>query len=288
MTITNGGRIMKLFNGLAIGAAVAALVGAGAAAAADVEIDHAVARVTIIPEARNDVAVTIVRTNPNYPIHVDRQGGGVRVSGDLHWSGGNCHGSGDHVRVSVWGRPDAHWSDMPQVVVRTPRAVSVRAGGAVFGVVGPGQSLELGNAGCGDWKVADQAGALTIKVAGSGDVRGGASASAEVHVSGSGDVALTSARNGLSADVVGSGDVVVGRVGGPLHARIAGSGDVKVHDGDASDVTASIAGSGDLRYGGAARSLDAHIAGSGDVTVARVNGPVTKHIAGSGEVHVGG
>ena len=279
---------MRISNGLAVASAAVALAGAGAATAADVEIDHAVARVTIIPEARNDIATTIVRTNSHYPIHVTRDGRALRVSGDLHWNGGNCHGSGERVRVSAWGRPDAHYEDMPQIVIRTPRAVSVHAGGAVFGVVGPGQTLELGNDGCGDWKVADQAGALTINVAGSGNVRAGSAGSAEVHISGSGDVALASARNGLDAAVVGSGDVVAGSVNGPFHARISGSGDVRVHDGAVSDMTASIAGSGDVRFGGTAKSLDAHIAGSGDVSAAHVTGPVTKHVAGSGEVHVGG
>ena len=272
----------------AAGSCVVALAGAETAAAADVEIDHAVARVTIIPETRTDVAVTIVRTNSHYPIHVSREGGGVRVSGDLHWNGGNCHGSGDRAWVSVWGRPDAHFEDMPQIVIRTPRALSVHADGAVYGVVGPGQTLDLGNAGCGDWKVADQTGDLTVKIAGAGDVRGGSAAAVRVRSAGSGDVMLKSARGGLDAEAVGSGDITMEAVSGPLHARVVGSGDVRVHGGSVDAMTASVAGSGDIRFGGIARSLEAQIAGSGDISAARVIGPVVKHIAGSGDVRVGG
>ena len=44
---------------------------------------------------------------------------------------------------------------MPQVVIRTPRDVNVDAGGAVFGSVGRSASLDLGNAGCGDWTIAN-------------------------------------------------------------------------------------------------------------------------------------
>jgi hypothetical protein len=279
---------MNHFNGPVSIVAAFALAGAGRTSAANVEIDHAVARVTIIPEARGDTAVTIVRTNSHYPIHVSHDGGGVRIEGDLHWNSANCHNSDNRVWVSVWGRPDAHYEDMPQIVIRAPRSVSVHASGAVFGIVGPGQTLELGNTGCGDWKVADQAGDLTVKIAGSGDVRGGSAAAVRVRTAGSGDVALKSARSGLDAEVVGSGDITLGMVAGPLQARILGSGDVVVHSGSVDAMTASVAGSGDIHFGGAARSLEAQIAGSGDITAARVIGPVVKHVAGSGDVRIGG
>jgi hypothetical protein len=277
-----------LASACAAGCYLVALGGAGSAAAADVEINRAVARVTIIPEARSDMAVTVVRTNSHYPIRVSRDGGGVRVSGDLGWNGGNCHGSEGRVWVSVWGRPDAHFEDMPQIVIRTPRVVTVRADGAVYGLVGPGQTLELGNAGCGDWKVADQTGDLTVKSAGSGDVRGGTAGAVRVRSAGSGDVTLKGARGGLDAQVVGSGNITLGVVAGAMRARVMGSGDVLVHGGSVDAMTASVAGSGDIRFGGVARSLEAQIAGSGDISAARVIGPVVKHVAGSGDVRVGG
>ena len=53
------------------------------------------------------------------------------------------------------GVGEVSWADMPQVVIRTPRDVDVDAGGAVCGTVGRSASLELGNAGCGDWTVAN-------------------------------------------------------------------------------------------------------------------------------------
>ena len=272
-----------------LGALVAPwLCAAGAVLAAPtVKIDHAVARVTVILEPRGDVVAEMVRTNAHFPIHIQRVGDGVSIWGDLGHSSASCHGPGERPRVSVWMRGDVGYDDMPQIVVHAPLSGDVRAAGAIYGVVGRGDSLTLSNAGCGDWVVGDQTGALNLNLAGSGDVRAGAAGSANVHTAGSSDVTLRQVRNGLSAAIVGSGDIDAGAVNGPLHATIAGSGDLRVKGGQVSDMGASIAGSGDVRFDGVAATLDARITGSGDVTVARVTGAVSKRIAGSGDVNVG-
>jgi hypothetical protein len=63
---------------------------------------------------------------------------------------------------------------MPQVVIHTPRDVKVSAGGAVFGSVGRSATLDLDNAGCGDWTIANVEGTAKVSQAGSGDTRMGA------------------------------------------------------------------------------------------------------------------
>ena len=97
------------------------------------------ARVTIIPEARGDIVVTVTKANSRLPLKITRIG-------------------------------DIKYDDLPQVVVHMPRNARVGAGGAVFGAIGPGDSVDLGNSGCGDWTVADQTGPLHVHVSGSGDV----------------------------------------------------------------------------------------------------------------------
>ncbi len=278
----------RMRGSITVGLGVLASIGAGAAAATpSLEIKHAVARVTIIPEARGDIVVTVTKTNSRLPLKVTRMGDSVMIDGDLGWRSPNCHTLFGHPGVSVWGAGDFRYDDLPQVVVHVPRNTRVGAGGAVFGAIGPGDSVDLGNSGCGDWTVADQTGPLHVHVSGSGDVRAGSVGAADVSVSGSGDVNLQATRGGLVTGIAGSGDVTAASVTGPLRAHVSGSGDVRVHGGAVTDMDVSVAGSGDIHFGGVAQSLNARIAGSGDVSVAKVTGLVAKHIAGSGDVSVG-
>jgi len=268
-------------------AATAACAAAGAASAASVEVKDAVARVTVIPENREDVKVEFLSSNPRLPLQIRSFGGKTIVDGGLGRRIRNCHGRNEAVRVDVRGVGDVAWRDMPQVVIRTPRDAQVEAGGAVFGSVGRSASLELGNAGCGDWTVANVDGRLRLSQAGSGDARTGSAGEAKIHVAGSGDVWSADVRGPLSVDIAGAGNVSVGSVSGPLEVHVAGSGDVKVAGGHATTMNVAIAGSGDVDFGGVADSLKARIAGSGDVRARQVRGPVSKAVMGSGGVTIG-
>jgi hypothetical protein len=265
-----------------------ALAAAGAASAADVEIRNAAVRVTVIPEARGDVGVSIVKDNPRMHIHLMRFGDRVVIDGGLGMRSPNCTNVLGRRGVRAWGLGFTPYDDLPQIVIRTPLDAKVSAGGAVYGVVDRATSLELSNGGCGDWSVANVAGALTVRMAGSGDLRAGDAASAHVRIAGSSDVFLRSVNGGLDIASSGSGNLHAETMAGPLHVRIAGSGDVTVPGGQVTDMSVAVAGSGDIRFGGVAQDLDATIVGSGDVSVGRVTGHVSKHVAGSGSVTIGG
>lgn len=280
--------------GLTLGVAAAALLTAAAAQAKEpsVEIRDAVARVVVIAEARDDVKVEVLTTNAALPLTVRTDGDRTIVDGDLDGLAGGdrirgCQTAGGEASVTVRGVGRVPWENMPQVAIRVPMDARIRAGGAVFGSVGRTDSLDLANAGCGDWTVANVAGALKISQAGSGDTRAGTAGSVTVRIAGSGDVTTAAVSGGLSANIAGSGDVEAASVAGDIDVHIAGSGDVLVRGGKADRVTASIAGSGDVLFGGVAGSLSAKVAGSGDVRVAQVTGPVSKSVMGSGEVGVG-
>lgn len=273
---------------LAMGIIAAAAIGAGSATAAPaVEVRQAVARVTVLPEARSDVIVEVIRANRRLPLRISRDGDRVIVDGGLGMRLRGCGTVRGRPRAMVWGIGQVDLADMPQIVVHTPTDVHVSASGAVFGTVGRAANVELNNSGCGDWTVADVAGALRVGMAGSGDARTGAAGSADLRVSGSGDISLRRVENGLNAATSGSGDIQVGLVNGPLRARIAGSGNLRARGGLVTDMNVSVAGSGDVSFDGVARTLSAKVAGSGDVTVSRVTGAVSKLVAGSGDVRVG-
>ncbi|MHB8529491.1 MAG: GIN domain-containing protein, partial [Caulobacteraceae bacterium] len=270
---------MRLTMMVCLMAAAGAASGAGAAPS--VRIRGAVARVVVIPEARSDIAVTIVKTNPRLPLRIRQFAGNVFVDGDIAHRAHVCHSLLGRPSVGVWGRGDIRYQDMPQVVIHTPMDVRVSAGDAVFGSIGRSNSLDFSNRGCGDWTIGNVKGNMRLAVAGSGDARSGSAASADLSVAGSGDLATQEVRQGLTAVSTGSGDITAGSVYGPLNIRIAGSGDVKARSGQVTDMTAQIAGSGDVRFGGVAQNLNASIAGSGDITVAKVTGQVNKRVFGS-------
>jgi hypothetical protein len=272
---------------LTFAVAAAGVAVAGAAQAASVEIKDAVARVVVIPEARSDIKVEIVSRNASLPISVRAVGDRTIVDGDLDRRIRSCNGSEGRASVQVGGVGRVAWADMPQIVIRTPKAAVVEAGGAVFGSVGRSDSLKLSNAGCGDWKVANVAGKLSFTQAGSGDARIGSAGEADVRVAGSGDVDVNRVSGPLNVDLAGSGDVDVAQVSGAVDVSIAGSGDVDIAGGKATAMNASIAGSGGVDFGGTAASLKARIAGSGDVRVKAVTGDVNKTVLGSGAVTIG-
>lgn len=269
-----------------------------------VEIRHAVARVAVVVEDRADIAVEIEQGSSELPtVRVTREGADVRIDGGLRRRGPlggdslrNCRSGpenaarpGDGASVEVRGAGRVNLTDAPLIVIRTPRQVDVNStNAAVFGSVGRGAaSVELGNAGCGRWDVANTDGPVALSIGGSGDMRAGTSTSLDISIGGSGSVSA-GATGELEVAIGGSGDVVVARIDGPVDVSIAGSGDVDIRNGTSPDVSVSILGSGDVNFGGVAGDVSVSIAGGGDVTVARATGQVSRSIAGSGDVRIGG
>jgi len=279
-------RIALLMAPIVLAGATLAAGVATSAHAASVEVKDAVARVTVVPENRADIKVEIISANPRLPLEIRTFAGRTIVDGRLRHIR-DCRGSRDNIRVLVRDVGEVGWRDMPQIVIRTPRDVDIDAGGAVWGTVGRSASLKLGNAGCGDWTVANVEGAMQISQAGSGDTRTGSAGGAKLRSAGSGDTVVGDIRGPLDIDIAGSGDVTAASIAGALDIRIMGSGDVKIAGGHATTMSVGVAGSGDVDFGGVAETLKARVAGSGDIHAKQVTGQVSKTIMGSGSVTVG-
>ena len=296
---------------------VLAATPAAALAANDpgVRVEHAAARLVVIPEARSDVAVTVTPGDPRLPALAMRRDGAVVVlDGGLRGRVGACRGSDLNVdgrrplvTVDVRGAGRIPYDRLPVVTARVPLAAQVAGGEAVWGEVGPSRRLAVFNAGCGDWRIAPVREVLSMEDAGSGDVRaqtagtlswrshgsgdlaiGAVAGPVSLQMAGSGDAKLDRVSGPFDVELAGSGDVAAGHVDGPIHASIHGSGDVRIASGRAPAVQVETAGSGDFTFGGEAGALSARTAGSGDIHVARVTGPVSRASAGSGEIVVGG
>jgi hypothetical protein len=269
-------------------AATAALTLAGAAAAApSVEIRDAVVRVTVVPEDRADVKVEMVTTNASLPLEVRTVGGQTVIAGNLAHRINDCHGRSAHPSVWVRGLGEISYENMPQIVIHTPKAVAIEAGGAVYGTVGRAASLDLENSGCSGWTLADIAGDASLRESGAGSVRMGSSGRLELRLSGAGSVHATQVRQSLDATISGAGGVHVDQLTGAMIAHVSGLGSIKVSDGHASAVHASVSGVGSVDFGGDAQTLDASISGIGGIRVKAVSGQVTKSVSGGGHVTVG-
>lgn len=279
---------MRALTTLAVMAAAVATASV-AQAAPSVKIKDAVARVVVIPENRSDVKVEFITTNADLPLSVRQNGDEVIVDGDLRMNRINgCNTRDGKTTVKVRGVGEVSYDNFPQIAVRVPMNVKVQAGGAVFGDIGRSDSVNLGNAGCGDWTVANTKGELQISQAGSGDTKAGTASSAEISIAGSGDVTTQAIGGDLEANIAGSGDVKAASIAGKLEGNIAGSGNITVLGGRSRMVEVNVMGSGDVAFNGEADDVDVSVAGSGDIRIAKVNGSVKKHVAGSGDVIIGG
>ncbi len=125
----------------------------------------------------------------------------------------------------------------------------------------------IGVSGSGDvyFKEGISAGALKIRVSGSGDVTGKLTAKTlETGISGSGDVKLNGRADNTTVSVSGSGNFS-GRdlVTVSTAVRVTGSGDATINASDRID--ASVSGSGDISYTGSAKHVSTSKSGSGDI-----------------------
>ncbi|MFT3817977.1 MAG: head GIN domain-containing protein [Rubrivivax sp.] len=125
-----------------------------------------------------------------------------------------------------------------------------------------------------------------LAVAGSGDVSVGAlqTPALDLGLAGSADVRLQRLETErLAIRIAGSGDVQAAGSAAHLTLRIAGSGDAELAALVVDEASVSISGSGDAELT-AQKSLAVTIAGSGDVTYGGAVTAVRSSVAGSGRV----
>lgn len=308
----------KSSSTFALVTALSLLVGAPAALAAPaptplpakgVSVVDAVAKVTVIPEDRADVAVSVTPGSGLPTPTLRTENGRVIVDGGLDQRIRSCRGGPNGLKgVMVTGIGLVAPKAMPQITIRTPRSVDLSVGGAVVTAVGRSDGGTMRFRGCGDAKVdaangplsltldgsgdvdvVEVRGAVNARLDGSGDVRIGPTGAAALALNGSGDLAVAKVTGGLDARLDGSGDLWVGALDA-ASARLAldGSGDLTVDAGRAGVLAVSLDGSGDVRFGGRAGSVTADLDGSGDIVVDAADHVGVTRKAGSGDIQIGG
>ncbi|MEP7155804.1 MAG: head GIN domain-containing protein [Betaproteobacteria bacterium] len=171
--------------------------------------------------------------------------------------------------------------------VKSLSNISIRGSGDIIGDQLKSDKLEISIAGSGDVKITSvRADQFKIGIAGSGDVMIATldSKLVDASIRGSGDIRLQSVQAGqVNISVKGSGDVYAAGNADKVDVEIHGSGDVRarkliareagvkiVASGDAQvhaneKLTASVSGSGDIRYAGSPASINRSVKGSGTI-----------------------
>lgn len=282
---TEGGLSFRIadFEGDAIYDAAAGVSAEQVFAEDSVRLADVAAIVQVIPEDRADIAVAIANPGGAPMPEVRIESHDVVIDGRLGGRIDDCLEDGGAVLDGYGSLPRER---LPVIVVRTPRAVTLKADGAGIVEIGPAASVDAGISGCGALRVADVAGPLTMAASGSGDVTSAASGETHIRLAGSGAAHLGAVRERLSVALAGSGSVTAASLNGALEVRSAGSGETDVAAGAVTTADITVAGSGDVRIAAPVATLTSRLVGSGDVTVEGAVGSVDANIAGSGDVRV--
>ncbi len=110
--------------------------------------------------------------------------------------------------------------------------------------------------------------------------------SADIQVTGAGDLQLGAVTDGLRIAIAGAGTVKAASVKGAVNIGMAGSGNVQVDAGMATTFDVDIAGSGSVVFKGHVTNPSITIAGSGEVVIDTYAGQLTQQIMGSGNVRI--
>lgn len=174
-----------------------------------------------------------------------------------------------------------------RLTVKSLNAITIKGSGDVLGDELKGDKLDIAIAGSGDVKfksiLVDK---FRIGIKGSGDVTidNLESKSVDTSIHGSGDIRLAKVQAGAVAiSIKGSGDVYAAGTADKVDIEIMGSGDVRSRDLVAREAGVKIMASGDAQVH-ASEKLTASIYGSGDVRYAGSPPDVSRTIKGSGSI----
>jgi hypothetical protein len=153
------------------------------------------------------------------------------------------------------------------LVIQWARGENIRTRAKAVVTVDVVKLTSLASSGSGDMVVSSlKTPALALSISGSSDARlsGLDTEQLRVAITGSGDVQASGKATQLSLSIAGSGDVRTRELAADdVSISIAGSGNASVQAN--KTLAVSVAGSGDVEYGGPATIIKSRIAGSGSI-----------------------
>ena len=192
------------------------------AAPADLRIEHAAARVVVTPARGGVLSVSVTSGREGPPLAIRREAGALVVDGGVASAG-----KGGLFDVFNQSRCKADPASLPLITVRAPANVRITGSGALFGQVGPADSLMLDAEGCGRWVVGSIGGPVWIQLKGATTAEvAGHAPRAEFYAWGSSQIHHSGEVGSMTAQVHGSAKVRVRLVDGSVDSLVDGSGDV--------------------------------------------------------------
>ncbi len=174
-----------------------------------------------------------------------------------------------------------------RLTVKSLNGITIKGSGDVIGDELKSDKLDIVIAGSGDVKFKSiRAEQFKVGIHGSGDVVVDAleGKSVEASIRGSGDIEFPSLKAALvNISIHGSGDVYAAGAADKVDVEIMGSGDVRARKLVAREAAVKIAASGDAEVH-AREKLTASVSGSGEVRYAGSPANVSKTVRGSGSV----
>ena len=174
-----------------------------------------------------------------------------------------------------------------RLVVRSLNGITIKGSGDVIGDELRSDKLDIAINGSGDVKFKSiRADEFKVTIKGSGDVAINALESklVEAAIRGSGDIKLPSLQTGVATiSVHGSGDVFAAGVADKVDVEIVGSGDVRTLKLIARETNVNIMASGDAEVHAGER-LTATVSGSGSIRYAGSPASVSRMVRGSGTI----
>jgi hypothetical protein len=173
------------------------------------------------------------------------------------------------------------------LAIKSLSAITIDGSGDIKGDTLRGTQLDIAIRGSGDVKFKTlRVDTVKSTIDGSGDIAIDAvvAKSVEGKISGSGDITFASVKcDKLKAAIDGSGDFAAAGIADVTDIRIHGSGDVRTKGLLAREVTVSIQSSGGAEVN-ATQKLTASVSGSGEVRYVGTPKDISKNVQGSGSI----
>lgn len=236
-------------------------------AATGVALEEIAAVLTIIAEDRDDVAVEYQAARGLPAARAYVSGDTLVIDGGLNLDEHPCterFSANGVARLPTVGNFRA--SDLPRLVVRTPRQIDVTVGGAVLATVGPSAGGYVSSHGCGDMTIAQASGSLDASLMGFGDV----------------EIADQTAP--LRASLYGLGDMRIGRTA-DAELNLIGVGDLDAKASSGS-VKGFLQGTGNLQIASIAKGAILDLPGAGDFRIGAIAGPFSFKSGGAGRADI--
>ena len=240
-----------------------------------IDIENAMAIISIVPEKRDDYEVSI---SGSFKPNVRIKGRRLVIDGGLPKNRRSCRDT---------KKKDIQKKQQGLVIkIRSPMNADIDADGIIFADVGKTSNADLSFGGCGKTMIAETRGNLDLSVHSVMDARfGQVDGALDISVHGSSHAVGDKVLGPLDLSVHGSSDLMLGDVGGPADISVHGRSSAELgRIGGPLDI--SLHGSSDIKIGEVNSATDASLHGSSELVASTLRNGLEASLHGSSDIRV--